>query len=385
MSSPAGAHPAVCNDPHVHELTREQARRIAVRAQLLSEPQPTDLLEVVEHLTLLQLDPTRAVAPSAHLVLWSRLGSGYDRAELEDALTSGRLVEIGGMATPVSLVPLHRAVMAGWPGAGDRPWHADVAAWVEDNDECRREVLETLRQEGPLSAPDLPDAIVRPWRSSGWTNDRSVLKLLDLMAARGEVVVVGRDGAHRLWDLAERVYPDDPVPPLEEATHELRRLRLHSLGLDRGTQVAGVGEPARAQGLRGTWRVDPAYVEEHADAACTRTVLLSPLDRLVLDRARMAALFDFDYQLEMYKPAAQRRFGYWALPVLHGHDLVGKVDCTAEPAEGALRVDAVHEDPVGGADGPPWSEEVRTAVHAEIDALADWLGVEPLRMPGVRT
>jgi len=237
----------------VHELTREQARRIAVRAQLLAEPRPTDVLEVVEHLTLLQLDPTKVVVPSAHLVLWSRIGTTYDRCDLDDALTSGRLLEIGGMATPLSQVPLHRAAMAGWPGAGDRPWHDDVAGWVEDNDACRREVLERLRQEGPLAAPDLPDAIVRPWRSSGWTNDKSLLKLLDLLAARGEVVVVGREGQHRLWDLAERVFPDDPVPPLEEATHELRRLRLRSLGIDRGKQVADVGEPARIEGVRGTW------------------------------------------------------------------------------------------------------------------------------------
>ena len=367
----------------MHELTREQARRIAVRAQLLAEPRPTDLLGVVEHLTLLQLDPTKVVAPSAHLVAWSRLGPTYERSDLEDALTAGRLVEIGGMATHLSQVPLHRAVMAGWPGAGDRPWHADVAAWVEDNDACRREVLEVLRQEGPLTAPELPSSIMRPWRSSGWTDDKSVLKLLDLMAARGEVVVVGRDGAHRLWDLAERVYPDDPVPPLAEATEELRRLRLRSLGLDRGKQAADAGEPARVEGLRGTWRLDPSYVVD-LDEPCTRTVLLSPLDRLVLDRARMAALFDFDYQLEQYKPVEKRRFGYWALPVLHGHDLVGKVDCTAEPGEGVLRVDAVHEDPLGGPGGPPWTDEVRSAVHAEIDALATWLGVEPLLMPGVR-
>lgn len=369
----------------MHELTREQARRIAVRAQLLAEPRPTDVLAVVEHLTLLQLDPTKVVVPSAHLVLWSRIGSGYERADLEDALTAGELVEIGGMATPLPQVALHRAVMAGWPGAGDRHWHDDVAGWVEDNDACRRDVLEALRQEGPLAAPDLPDTIVRPWRSSGWTNDKSVLKLLDLMAARGEVVVVGREGPHRLWDLAERVFPDDPVPPLEEATHELRRLRLRSLGIDRGKQAADVGEPARIEGTRGTWRVDPSYLDpDHDLDQCTRTVLLSPLDRLVLDRARMTTLFDFDYQLEQYKPVAQRRFGYWALPVLHGHDLVGKVDCTAEPGEGVLRVDAVHEDPLGGPDGPHWTEEVRAAVHAEVADLATWLGLEPLLMPAVR-
>ena len=371
------------------ELTRDEARRIAVRAQLLALPRPDDVVDVVAHLGALQLDPTKAVAPSAHLVLWSRVGSDYHRADLEDALTDGRLVEIGGMARTVEQAPLHRAVMAAWPGPGaHRPWHDQVLAWIADNAECRRDILETLRQEGPLTAPELPSSIVRPWRSSGWTDDKSVLKLLDMMAARGEVVVVGRTGPHRLWDLSERVLPDDPVPPLEEALAELARRRLRALGIARGraavtpgepNDVGETGSPARVDGVRGTWRVDAEQLEgvRSPDGWAPRTALLSPLDRLVLDRSRMATLFDFDYQLEMYKPATQRRFGYWALPVLHGDRLVGKVDCTTEPAEGVLRVDAVHED-------HDWPEEVRAAVHAEIECLAGWLGVEPLLMPGVR-
>ncbi|MEC9053340.1 MAG: crosslink repair DNA glycosylase YcaQ family protein [Actinomycetota bacterium] len=371
------------------ELTRDEARRIAVRAQLLALPRPDDVVDVVAHLGALQLDPTKAVAPSAHLVLWSRVGSDYHRADLEDALTDGRLVEIGGMARTVEQAPLHRAVMAAWPGPGaHRPWHDQVLAWIADNAECRRDILETLRQEGPLTAPELPSSIVRPWRSSGWTDDKSVLKLLDMMAARGEVVVVGRAGPHRLWDLSERVLPDDPVPPLEEALAELARRRLRALGIARGraavtpgepNDVGETGSPARVDGVRGTWRVDAEQLKgvRSPDGWAPRTALLSPLDRLVLDRSRMATLFDFDYQLEMYKPAAQRRFGYWALPVLHGDRLVGKVDCTTEPAEGVLRVDAVHED-------HDWPEEVRAAVHAEIECLAGWLGVEPLLMPGVR-
>lgn len=371
------------------ELTRDEARRIAVRAQLLALPRPDDVVDVVAHLGALQLDPTKAVAPSAHLVLWGRIGSDYHRADLEDALTDGRLVEIGGMARAVEQALLHRAVMAAWPGPGPhRPWHDEVLAWIADNAECRRDILETLRQEGPLTAPDLPNSIVRPWRSSGWTDDKSVLKLLDMMAARGEVVVVGRAGPHRLWDLAERVLPDDPVPPLEEALAELGRRRLRALGIAKGRSAVTPGEPndvgeagsaARVDGVRGTWRVDAEQLEEIRSPGgwTPRTALLSPLDRLVFDRSRMATLFDFDYQLEMYKPAAQRRFGYWALPVLHGDRLVGKVDCTTEPAEGVLRVDAVHED-------HDWAAEVRDAVHAEIEDLAEWLGVEPLLMPGVR-
>lgn len=96
--------------------------------------------------------------------------------------------------------------------------------------------------------------------------------------------------------------------------------------------------------------------------------LLSPLDRLVFDRRRALELFGFDYQLEMYKPAASRRWGYWALPVLHGDELVGKVDATADREQGMLHVDAVHRDGL-------WNDDLAALVEDEIDGLARWLGL----------
>ena len=103
-----------------------------------------------------------------------------------------------------------------------------------------------------------------------------------------------------------------------------------------------VGEAARVEGVRGLWRVDPVAASTTTFEG--RTAILSPLDRLVFDRKRMEDLFGFDYQLEMYKPAAQRQWGYWAMPVLDGDELVGKVDATADREAGVLVVDAVHED-----------------------------------------
>jgi uncharacterized protein YcaQ len=97
--------------------------------------------------------------------------------------------------------------------------------------------------------------------------------------------------------------------------------------------------------------------------------LLSPLDRLVFDRRRMQEIFAFDYQLEMYKPKASRRWGYYALPVLHGDRLVGKVDATADRRAGVLRVDAVHED-------APFDEATSAAVREEIEHLAQWLELD---------
>jgi uncharacterized protein len=216
----------------------------------------------------------------------------------------------------------------------------------------------------------MPDTCEVPWRSSGWNDDRNLQRLLNLMVERGEVVTVGRQGREPLWDLAERVYPDDPVPDLDDARRILAERELRALGLVRRSTA---GEPARVEGVRGTWRVEPSLLD---DAGFTgRAALLSPLDRLVFDRKRLAEVFEYDYQLEMYKPADKRRWGYYALPVLYGDRLVGKLDATADRAEGALRVDAVHED-------APFDDETHDAVLAEVLDLARWLELDPVLPPG---
>ncbi len=227
-----------------HQLSKQGARRIAVRAQLLDARRPKDVFEVIRHLGLVQNDPTAAVAPSADLVLWCRLGQDYDPAELRDAIESQALRERFGLIRPPEDIALHRAEMATWPGSGGlKPWQQEIAGWVHDNDACRLEILEVLRADGPLPLRELPDSTVRPWRSSGWTNNRNVEKLVDFMVQRGEVAAAGRDGRERLWDLAERVYPDDPVPDEAEAKRFLDAKRLHALGIARPRAAAAPAEP----------------------------------------------------------------------------------------------------------------------------------------------
>ena len=306
----------------VHELTKADARRIAVQAQLLDVPRPDDVLEVVRHLTFLQNDPTASVAPSADLVLWSRLGSAYDRAELRDALDEQVLIDHHGLIRPAEDMALYRADMAVWPGLGElRPWQHDLAAWVEANDGCRRDILELLRTDGPLPASAMPDTCEVPWRSSGWNNNKNVQRLLVQMVERGEVATAGRDGREKLWDLAERIYPDDPVPDVEEA----RRLRDQKR-LAHARHRPGEGRPrcrrsrttwARpasrrwSRASRATWRVDPTLLGRPFEG---RAALLSPFDRLVQDRKRLTELFDYEYLLEMYKPVARAALGLLRAP-----------------------------------------------------------------------
>jgi hypothetical protein len=364
-----------------HQLSRQQARQLAIRAQWLHRDRPAGLLELVRQLTLLQVDLTPAVAPSADLVAWSRLGSAYSPADLESALDQQALVELRGMIRPAEDLALYRAEMAGWDQRAEvGGWRKANRDWVAANRGCRLDILDRLRTDGPLPARELPDTCEVPWKSTGWTNNRNVLRLLEFMEARGEVAVVGRQpGRDRLWDLADRVFPDDHVVPAAEAMRIRAQRRLRSLGIARARgpecpvepqDVGEVGEPAVIEGVRGGWRVDPAALHQ---PFAGRAALLSPLDRLIYDRKRMAEIFEFDYQLEMYKPAAKRRWGYYALPILYRDRLVGKLDATSDRPAGVLRINAIHQD-------IPFTRAMNTAVHQEIESLAEFLGLR-LQLP----
>jgi uncharacterized protein len=357
----------------VHRLGLDDARRIAVHAQHLDEPRPTDLVETVERLTMLQIDPTAAIAPSADLVLWSRLGNSYRPEQLTRAVEHDRaLHETVAYIRPAAHVP---AVVSEYLGAD---FHPQIITWLEDNDRFRCDILARLEADGPLLSRDIPDTSQVPWPSSGWTNSRNVTKMLEAMARRGQIAVSGRKGRQRYWDLAERVYGTDvELPPLEEARRLRYERRLAALGIARATgpelsgedaYAAEAGEPAEVEGVPGTWRVHPAYLDVPGSFR-GRTALLSPFDQLIHNRVRAEQLWGYEYILEMYKPKEKRRWGYFALPILHHDRLVGKLDAQADRKTGRLVVNAVHED-------APFTKRVRQDVDREIASLADWLGLE---------
>ena len=215
-------------------VSRVDARRLAVRAQWLTQPRPTELVGLVERLTLIQIDPTAAVAPSIDLIPWSRLGSTYQpehmRAALERDFT---LFEFNGRVRPMSDLRLYLADMESWPTREDQ------REWLAVNDPFRRDILDRLEGEGPLLSREIPDTSVIPWQSSGWTNNRNVTQMLECLMMRGEVAIAGRRRGQRVWDLAERVYPDVVAVPRDEARRIRDERRLRSLGI-----VAGNAAPA---------------------------------------------------------------------------------------------------------------------------------------------
>lgn len=355
--------------PRVHHLSRQQARRIAVRAQLLDVHRPADLIETVDRLTMLQLDPTAAIAPAADLIAWSRLGLAYQPARLQAALEQDRaLFEFDAVIRPMRDLGLYLA------GASDRPHYPRTRQWLEANDRFRRDILDRLRDGGAMTSRDIPDTSAVPWPSSGWTNNRNVTQMLEILMTRGEVAILCRVGRERIWDLPERVYPEIELPSIEDAARLRNERRLSALGIARRKStgmpvepidVGEAGEPAVVEGVKGEWRVDPGALHDDFQG---RTALLSPFDRLIHDRRRTMELFDFEYTLEMYKPAAKRRWGYYTLPILHGDRLIGKLDAAADRKASVLRVHAVHRD-------VEFTPTITQAVESEIEQLAAWLGL----------
>lgn len=353
----------------MHRLTREEARRIAVRAQLLDADRPGDIVEVGEQLRAIKIDPTATIAPAEQAVPWSRIGWGYEPGQLRKAVENDRLLfEYDGCFWAGSVLAPMLSIMR------HGPRRQATVDYLEANDAFRRDILERLRAEGPLAASAFTDtSVVQRDRSSGWYGPNEVPRMLEILARIGEVAISRREGRQRVWDVPERVYPADiPVYELDEAEALLQQRRLQAAGIARQkspwTPVGMAGEPAEVEGSSWKWRVDPEALAALDDDPGGRAAILNPYDRMLFDRPRLTELFDFTYVLEQFKPKAQRKYGYFAHPVLVGDRFVGLLDAELDKKKETLLVHAVHEV-------VPFDDDEREMVDAELRDLAGWLGV----------
>ncbi|HEX2423001.1 MAG TPA: crosslink repair DNA glycosylase YcaQ family protein [Actinomycetota bacterium] len=380
--------------PEPVQVSRRRARQLAVTGQLLDARRPASIEEVVRRLGEVQIDPTSAVARTEQLVLFSRLGRRFRVAELERLLWAERtLFEYWAHIVPTADLPIHRISMRRYPyGTWKRREY--VRRWLEANDAFVRYVIGELRRRGPLRARDLENRAAEGWQTGGWNDEgQNVPMLLDILWLQGRVMIVGRDGQQRIWDLASRSLPRVPARAASAIAADLVDHQLRARGLERLERIGtlfdgpvptrdrairrhlrdGLIVPIEVEGLAGRWVA-------HRDLLDTtfrgRTTLLSPFDDLISDRERTERLFDFRFRLEIYVPKAKREFGYFVLPILRGDRLIGRVDPLYDRRAGVLRVNAIYEEP--GATPSDWPPAERA-----IDELAGWLGADDVVWPAL--
>jgi hypothetical protein len=382
-------------------LSAAEARRVALAAQGFARPRPAaagtrQLNGALARMGTLQIDSVNVFARSHYMPLFSRVGA-YDTAALDRLLFAPRAPYVEYWAHVAAFIPA-----ADW-GLFDFRMRAmrdkyggKPGGWFDQNREIVDWVRAELADRGPLRPAQIEHDAKKGARGPWW--DWDVVKhALEHLWLFGEVAIAGRRGFERRYALAEQVIPrhvlDSPVPR-DDAVRELVRRAARAYGVATAADIAdywriadrkavtaalddlveaGELHPVSVEGWTSGGR--PAKAWLHSDAAVPRrvdaTAILTPFDPVVWFRDRAERLFDFEYRIEIYTPAPQRRFGYYSLPVLIGDDVVGRVDLKADRAASTLLVQSA------------WWEQRRPANAAsrladELRLAATWQGLESI-------
>ncbi|MFJ4039309.1 winged helix-turn-helix domain-containing protein [Microbacterium sp. NPDC090007] len=378
-------------------LRRADARRIALAAQGFARSRPTrvgtrQITSSLQRMRLLQIDSVNVFARSHYMPLFARLGA-YDTALLDALAFAPRPRWVESWAHVASLI-----CVEDWPLLQFRRDELRAKygrdAWAEANQPLLQWLRDELADRGPLRPAEIDHDARSGSRGSWWGWD-DVKNGLERLWLYGDVAIAGRRGFERRYALASDVLPSSALEttvPREQAIAELVRRAALAYGIataadladywrirDRRAVLAAIdglvdeGEliPAQVEGWLVAGR--PARAWLHRDAARPRrvdaTALLTPFDPVVWFRDRAERLFDFDYRIEIYTPAAKRRFGYYSLPVLVGDDVVGRVDLKSDRAAGALRVQSAWWEPGAPADAAE-------RIGDELRAAATWQGLD---------
>jgi uncharacterized protein YcaQ len=375
-------------------ISASEARRIALAAQGFDRPRPA-IPDDVRHyrramraIRVLQLDFVNVLVPAHFLMIWSRLGH-YDRERFERHLYDSREYTEQwaheASIVPVSDWPLLEHRRAGW-----MPWKRDPLQTLEDPEAYLRSILRQVRQEGAVTANDLPEAKSLPRKPGVW--HRPVQRwALEHHFGRGQLGVRKRlPNFQRVYELPERLIDAQhrlARVDVDEAQRQLLRQSASALGIatlhdladyyrlsprDAAPRIEELVEEGDLVTVRVEGWNQEAFMAP--DARVPRQVvgasLLSPFDPLVWFRPRAERLFDFHYRIEIYVPEAKRRWGYYVLPFRLGEHIVARVDLKADRRQRRLLVQRLHYE--AGHD----KNKTESALADELGALAVWLGLD---------
>ncbi len=379
-------------------FTRDQVIRLWFQRQGLHRPRGrrftrSALVDHLERTGALQLDSVNVVDRAHHLTLWSRFGP-YSRETLADRIHRESLAhEYWGHAAsvlPQSSLPFSRRHMRLWDPGGQ--WWEERKA----DEGLKRRVLARIRREGPLESAQF-DAERRG--SSAWWGWKDSRMALEWLWRKGKLAICDRRHFRRVYDIADRVYPDGPPADrrsFEEhwvlgglsgngvATHaHLSNYLTIPIGAAQRRAVIarllkrGAICKVAVEGSDEDWYALPEHLDSIGRAPRPRgTNLICPFDSLLWQRKRAEELLDFHYRIEIYVPRPKRVFGYYVLPILHDGRFVGRLDPKFDRQADVLRIHAIHLEPGVAKDGP-----FRPGLGEAIRDLARFLGAGSLELP----
>jgi len=323
-----------------------------------------DVLPTIRRMAYLQIDTLHAVQRSHHLVLWSRLGNNYDPVWLEELHAEGQLFEYYAHALcylPIEDYRIFRGLMLYDDRTGNN-W----AKWGESHPKVLARVRKAIKEQGAMCSSDFESETI----STGWGNVKEEKLALSCLFSSGELMIPYRKKFQRYFDLRKRVLPpwdDENALDRESARKALLLKTTSALGVVREDWMAayyyfpktglpedltelvesGKLERESVEGWEPPVYIHPEQMHLVEDAVNDEllpsyTTLLSPFDPLVSDRDRALALFDFDYRMEAFTPAKDRKYGYFCLPILHKGRLVGRLDPKAHRKEKRMEIKNIY-------------------------------------------
>lgn len=351
-------------------VTRDDVKRLSVVKQGLHQRPQTntqdDLKQIIERIGLLQLDSINVVARSHYLVMLARAGL-YKRADLDHLLTAGWLFETWAHAAcqlPSAHYPYYHAYIE-QKQLKETRWH--IKKLGDESEAIISTVYNTIREQGAMSSKDFASA---KKQAGGWWNWKPAKVALEYLFDRGDVMVSHRNKFQRYYDLSERVLAkhDLTLDKTIDDFHQWTVARgLRHIGIGTADHIADYYRQNKTQAkriladsvARGDilpvevvgWQ-DTAYIHrddlplleqiQSGKHQAQQTLFLSPFDNLFWHRDRDEMLWDFYYRIEVYTPKPKRVYGYYVLPILHGHELVGRVDPKVDRKQKHLIFHALH-------------------------------------------
>ena len=345
-----------------HMSLAAKLRRIALNQQGLLRAESfgrgkNAALRAVERIGYVQIDTISVVERAHHHVLRSRVPN-YQPALLERLVRERKLFEYWFHAAAWLPMADYRFSLPRMRQLnGERNWFENIDAGL------RRDILARIEAEGPLRTRDFEDTREV---NNGWWDWKPAKQALEQLFMQGELMVSGREGFQKVYDLPERVLPgwvDTRTPTLDEfAAHLIdSKLRAHGFAtlvsmtyLRKGKKLrAAVKQQLQDRIEAGTLislplnksctvYIDPELLDARAPRCDAQLRILSPFDNLVIQRQRCREVFGFDYQIECYLPEAGRQYGYFCLPLLYCDRLVGRIDCKAHRRAGRFEVRSIH-------------------------------------------